>query len=301
MGLSITLRIFALGLLAWALTAAPSLAATIIPTSPTGDWTGVSYPTLVPDYSDDQQTGISEADIVGNLNDAAVYTIFDDGGTTSRTDGNLAFRVRLGADKSPSGFTQFFTIGIDADLDGDLDLFLGVNNSGNADEIGIFDAGTDLNISPDTTSIASTPIQSYDELTSNYDFSAVDGVNDPTASSYDIDADGNNDHFLSFVIPFQDIVNAIVAQGIAEGNTILENFDQDSEFQLVAGTSTQGNALNQDIAGPDGETTSTETWAAIGALSETLSGTGLLPAPEPDTGTLFGLGLVLMAMAKRRR
>jgi hypothetical protein len=301
MAFSITLRIFASGLLAWALTAAPGFAATIIPTSPTGDWTGVSYPSLVPDYSDDQQTGITEADIVGNLSDAALYTVFDDGGTASRTDGNLAFRVRLGADKSPTGFTQFFAIGIDADLDGDIDLFLAVNNSGNADEIGIYDAGTGLNISPDTTSIASTPIQSYDEMTSNYDFSAVDALNDPTASSYDIDADGNNDYFLSFTIPFQDIVNALVAQGIAEGNTILENFDQDSEFALIAGTSTQGNALNQDISGPDGETTSTETWATIGAMSDTLSATGLIPTPEPDTGTLFGLGLVLMAMAKRRR
>jgi hypothetical protein len=299
---SIPPRIFASGLLVWALVAAaPGLAAPISPSAPTGDWTGVSYPTLIPDYSDDQQTGITEADIVGNTTDAAVYTAFDDGGTPSLTDGNLAFRVRLGDDKNPAGFSHYVAIGIDADADGDLDLFLGVNNSGQADEIGIFDTGTDLNLSPDTTSIVSTPLQSYAEMTSNYDFSAVDALNDPTASSFDIDADGNNDFFLSFVIPFQDIVDELVAKGLAEGNTTLQNFDQNSEFQLVAGTSTQANALNQDLGGPDGGTKSTESWADIGAMSTALAAADLLPVPEPDTGALFGLGLVLMAAAKRRR
>jgi hypothetical protein len=131
MASSILLRIFGSGLLAWALgAAAPGLAAPISPSAPTGDWTGISYPSLIPDYSDDQQTGITEADIVGNTTNAAVYTAFDDGGTPSLTDGNLAFRVRLGDDKNPVGFGNFFAIGIDADADGDLDLFLGVNNSG---------------------------------------------------------------------------------------------------------------------------------------------------------------------------
>ncbi len=103
------------------------------------------------------------------------------------------------------------------------------------------------------------------------------------------------------MIPFQDIVDELVAQGLAEGNSTLQNFDQNSEFQLVAGTSTQGNALNQDLGGPDGGTKSTESWADIGAMSTSLSAADLLPVPEPDTGALFGLGLVVLAAAKRRR
>jgi hypothetical protein len=35
----------------------------------------------------------------------------------------------------------------------------------------------------------------------------------------------------------------------------------------VIGTSTQPNALNQDLCGPDGATTSALTWAALGAVS----------------------------------
>jgi hypothetical protein len=48
--------------------------------------------------------------------------------------------VRVGADKNPSGFDRFVGVGLDANLDGALDLFLAVDNSGNPDRVGIFDA-----------------------------------------------------------------------------------------------------------------------------------------------------------------
>jgi MYXO-CTERM domain-containing protein len=272
-----------------------ALAAPIDPGSPTTDWTAVSYPTLIPDYSDDQQTGLGESDIVGDLTHPALYIGFDDAGTPSATDGNLGFRVRLGADRPPSGFSHFFGIGLDADLDGALDLFLAVDNSGNPDQLGIFDPGTGANTSPDTTSIVSTPLVSYSEMTSNYDFSAVDGTIDPLATTFDFDSDGENDYFLSFAIPFQDIVDELAAK------TVSIVFTEDSEFRLVAGTSTQPNALNNDLGGPDGGTNSVETWEDLGAMSTTFAPADLLPTPEPDTGTLFGLGLIGLAAAKRRR
>jgi hypothetical protein len=287
----------AIGILAWVLTSAPGQAAPIDPGSPTTDWTAVTYPTLIPDFSDDQQTGIGESDIVGNTTDPAIYTSFDDAGTPSLTDGRMGFRVRIGSDDPPGNpngaFSHFFAIGLDADLDGALDLFLGVNNSGQSDEIGIYDPGTGLNVSPNTTSIVSTPIVSYTELTSNYDYSAVDATIDPTASTFDVDGDGSNDFFLTFVIDFQDLVDELLANGIT--------FDENSQFQMIAGTSTQANALNQDLGGPDGETNSSLTWSQLGAISETFSARDLLPMPEPNTGSLLGLGLVVLAAARRRR
>src|SRR5678816_4288666 len=81
---------------ALAVFAAQAGAAPIVPSSPTTGWTAISYPTLLPDYSDDQQTGIPEADIVGDLLNPAFYTRFDDAGTPSLTDGNIGFRVRVG-------------------------------------------------------------------------------------------------------------------------------------------------------------------------------------------------------------
>jgi hypothetical protein len=285
----------ALGLCAWMLASVAALAAPIDPGSPTTDWTAIPYPTLIPDYIDDQQTGIGEADIVGDVTHPALYIDFDDAGTPSTTDGYLGFRVRVGEDKNPSGFQHFFGVGLDADLDGALDLFLAVDNSGNPDQLGIFDPGTDANTSPATTSIVSTPLVSYTEISSNYDFAAVDGTIDPTATTFDFDSDGDNDYFLSFVIPFQDIVDELAARSVPIA------FDEDSEFQLVAGTSTQPNALNQDLGGPDGGTRSTQTWSDLGAMSTTFAPADLFPAPEPDSAALSGLGLVGLAAASRRR
>jgi hypothetical protein len=201
----------------------------------------------------------------------------------------MAFRVRLGADANPPGFKAFFGIGFDANSDGVIDLFLGVSNTGSSDEIGIYNAGSGLNTSPSTTSIVSTGVFSYAELSSNYDWSAVDGTIDPTASSFDLDNDGKTDYFLSFFVPFQDIVDALTAIGIT-------GFQDDSQFQLIAGTSTQANALNQDLGGPNGGTSSTETWANLGAMSQTLTP---LAVPEPDTGALLALGLVAIAANRR--
>jgi hypothetical protein len=69
-------------------------------------------------------------------------------GTPSTTDGPLAFRVRVDADSSPAGFKAAVFVGVDANADGALDLFIGVNNSGSADTIGIWNPGNGLSVNP---------------------------------------------------------------------------------------------------------------------------------------------------------
>jgi hypothetical protein len=269
-------------------------AAIIAVTSDNTTWTEIAYPALTtPDAPNDHQTGISEGDIVGNnTGDPAILTNFDDNGTPGvLTDGYVAFRVRLGEDKPQPGFTFFFGVGMDANTDGVIDLFLGVDNNsgGPPDQIGIFNPGTGANTSPSTTSIVATPLVSYAETGANYDFSPVTTI-DPLETNTDLDAGGKEDYYHTFVVPFGDIVTELGLLGIT--------FDENSTVQYVFGTSTQSNALNQDLGGPDGGTNSIETWEQLGAISLEYSASGT-PVPEPSTALLLGLGLVSLAAARR--
>ena len=289
-------RIICLAVFASAFVLSSSAGAAIIAvTSDNTTWTEIAYPVVTtPDAPNDHQTGIAEGDIVGNdTGDSAVLTNFDDNGTPGiLTDGYVAFRVRLGEDKPPAGFTAFFGVGMDANSDGVIDLFLGVDNSpsGGGNQIGIFSPGTGANTSPSTTSIITTPLASYAETAANYDFSPVTTI-DPLETNTDLDAGGNEDVYLTFVVPFGDIVTELGLLGIT--------FDENSTVQYVFGTSTQTNALNQDLAGPTGGTTSTLTWEQLGAISFEYSASGT-PIPEPSTALLLGLGLVSLAVARRR-
>jgi hypothetical protein len=288
-------------LLCWA---SSGSGAPIVMDGPTTDWIPITYPTLIPDFYDDEQTGDTEADVVGNASRPALYMQFDDGGTPGDlTDGNIAFRLRLGAQRSPPGFSRFAAVGMDADLDGALDLFIGVDNQGSSDHIEIYHAGSGANTSPDTTTIVCHPnpspppscldTYSYTPTVSNYDWSPVDATIEPGESNFDLDADGNTDYFLSWLVPFNDIVTLL------SGAPHFISIDENSPVQYVAGTSTQDNALNQDLGGPDGGTDSSLTWDELGALSDPYTPTGVL-APEPASATLLLIGLLGLAAGRSR-
>lgn len=264
-------------------------------TSPTTGWTPIRYgssngydPTI------DQQTGSAEGDLVGNATHASVYTYFGDGNTPSTTDGSLAFRLRLGADTNPSGFKTAAFVGIITDrASGKIDLFLGVNNSGSADTIGIYAPGGGLNISPSTTTIGSVPLMSYTLAASNYNWAAVTSMTDPTATNFDIDNGGgpaNVDRFLTFAIPFNDIITQLAARGIT-------GVDQNSTFSYVIATSTQGNSLNQDLNGVGANYNTSSTWGQLGALSDPTQPI----AAVPEVNSILGIAGLIVAIAAHQR
>jgi len=261
----------------------------IVMNSPTTSWTPVIYSAGGPDAPNDQGTGQGEADIVGNLANPAFYTAFDDAGTGALTDGWLGFRIRLGEDQNPPGFGKIAAVGIDANLDGALDVYVMVINSGGPNRNAIFNAGAPANVSPSTVNIVATPT-TYVQTTSNYDWSPVVTI-DPSATIIDVDGDGKVDHFLSFAVPFQDLVNRLSAVGITGVN-------QNTPLQYVIGTSTNANTLNQDISGPNGGTSSTSTWAVLGATTLRYSAAGT-QVPEPGTAFLMGLGLFGLGLRRR--
>ena len=231
--------------------------------SPTTNWHGIRYggangydPTV------DQQTGTAEGDLVGNSTHASVYTYFADANTPSTTDGTLGFRLRLGADASPAGFKTAAFVGIITNVaSGKIDLFVGVNNAGQANEVGIYNPGNGLNISPSTTTIVSPAMVSYTQTATNYNWSIVNSTIDPNATNFDIDAGGQTDYFLTFAIPFADIIAQLAARGIT-------GIDEKSNFSDVIATSPQGNSLNQDLNGVPKNYDGALTWAQLGALSD---------------------------------
>src|ERR1041385_8911390 len=123
--------------------------AQINPNSPTTQWVPILYPGgNYPDPFQDQQTGSTEGDLVGNAANPAFYMKFDAGATPGPASGWLGFRLRIGQDANPPGFKSNAFIGLDANADGALDIFLGVDNQGAQNQLGIFNPGTGLNISP---------------------------------------------------------------------------------------------------------------------------------------------------------
>jgi hypothetical protein len=243
------------------LAAGTALAAVIDPSSPTTAWTPVIYPTT-PDAPGDHGTGDPEGDIVGDNANAALYMAFDDAGTPSTTDGNIGFRIRISGDSNPPGWENF----------------------------GIYDAGTGANTSPSTTTLSSIPTLQWALTATNYDWSPVDGSIDPGVTNTDFGADGN-DVFLSFIVPFNDIVSELLLDGIS--------VDETTAFRYVMGTGTQPNSLNQDVGASSGGWNDPTTWDVLGAVSNALSP---VPVPEPSPLSLVLLGLVgLTARARRQR
>jgi hypothetical protein len=278
----------ALVLLATAGVRASLHASVVDVTSPTTGWTVIQYANSSPDPSNDQQTGSSEGDIVGNAAHPSVYTTFGDGNTPSLTDGTLAFRVRVGADAPPAGFKTAFFVGIDANHDGALDLFVGVNNSGSADSVAIWNPGAGLNVSPNTTTIVSTPLVSYTPTAANYNWTQVSTTIDPTVgTATDLDGGGKPDYFLTFSVNFADVVTQLSAKGI-------NGIDQNSAFSYVISTATQANSLNQDLNGVDKNYDPAAIWSVLGVVSNQMTPAGLPVVPE--TKTFFSLCVAVLTI-----
>jgi len=270
--------------------AAPAIAATVSQSS-TG-WTPLigNY-----DYLADQQTGVPAGDIVGVGTDYGLLVTMNDNGAASSTDGTLGFRLRLDAAGGPNNkpaFDRAVWIGIDADINGSVDVFLGLNMSGSASELGVYAPGTGANTSPNTTSIASTAYRATLISASTFDYRPVDFTTDGgTTNDVTTTTTGDPDYYVSFMVPFADVVSFLAGKSI--------NITDQSPLRYVSATSTQGNSLNQDLGGVNGGVSSPTTWENLGGFSQTVYASGAA-VPEPAAALLLGM-LSLPFLTRRRR
>lgn len=256
------------------------------------------------DYSSDQQTGSASADIVGDASNVGFFSAFDGVNTASRTDGTLAFRVRLddtddsgGKTKTPS-FNRSAWVGMDVDTDGAIDLFLGVNRQGSANEIAIYAPDGSRNTSPATIGIEHSPEKAYAINSTNYHYRAVDYTYDGgTTNDLSPATSGDTDYYVSFAVPFADIVSFVRSRNPSS------TFDQDTPVQYIVFTSTQANSINQDLGGVSGDLNSTSSWFSLGATTPRVSPTGSFDGgavPEPSAPMLVGLACTAALVLRRR-
>jgi hypothetical protein len=257
--------------------------------SPTTNWNPISYGSNIPDPSSDQQTGQADVDLVGNATHASFYTQFDGAGTTNLNDGTWAFRTRHAADKNPPGYDKYVFIGLDADVDGALDLYVGFDGAGGTKYIKIYQAGAGQ-VSPGTVAIGAA-LYSYAVTAANFSWAAVTSIIDPLPGlDIDLDDGGDNDYFLSMALPFNDIVSSLFT---TKSIVITEN----SAVSFVVASSTQANKMNQDYLGINDKAgyNAASTFSQLGVISTATV------IPEPATAILFGIGGMGAWMLRRNK
>lgn len=245
------------------------------------------------DYVGDQQTGSPSGDIVGVGKNHGFFTVFNIG--KPPTMGELGFRVRLDAAGGPANsptFNRVFWVGVDANNDNALDVFFGVNFQGSANELVIRVPGAGKNVSPDTISISSTSAFTYVPTDSNYNYRLVDYLADGgTLNDLTTDTAGDPDYYLSFMLPFQDIVAVLATRGIS--------VDDSSLFRYVMATSTQTHNINQDLGGIEGAVDSPLSWDQLGVFTPLVLPTGA-QIPEHGSAFLGAVGIILLLLHRHR-
>ncbi|MEP2777143.1 MAG: hypothetical protein ABJQ93_14460 [Luteolibacter sp.] len=260
-------------------------------------WTGLqgNY-----DFVDDQPSGLADMNIVGAGLNSGLFVTHNDNGPLSLTDGTFGFRLRLdapGGNKNNPKYERAAYIGIDADFNDTIDVFIGVNFSGSKQELGIYAPGSGLNNSPDNTSVGAL-VKSYTVNSSTYSYRAVNYLTDGGTTNDLNPANGQNDYYLTVMVNFADIVSYLSEKGIL--------ITDQSPLRFVAMTSNNGNNLNADIAGISGSANAANTWSQTGAFTQAVNANGIavsgatITIPEIRSAMMLQVGALLLLLRRNR-
>lgn len=283
-------------------------------------WTYRTTDGYLYDPNDDQQTGQYDSDFAGT---SALPSFFVQTGTINGVE-VIAMRVIFNtydaniASGTYTGNPVNVRVGIDVNIDGKLDLYMGPNFQSGAASVGFQLPGSGANTSPSTTSVSSIFYPDANSATlgggtaplfSANNFSYLQLTTANAATYYPGWAtqpeSGNkivSDGMMSWAIPLADVNKALAEAAIADAsnpalpdNTVISA----SSFLLwVAFTSTQNNSVNQDAYGITANDVQTTPW---NSFTSYMDATGR-PIPEAGTyGLSLGAGLGGFLFLRRRR
>jgi len=245
---------------------------------------------------DTEEAGL---DIVGKGIDYGLFVTHSDNGSKNFFEGTFGFRLRLdapGGNEKETKYEKAAFLGIDADFNDSLDVFIGVDFSGKQPVLGLFAplAEGKGNNGPANTAISQTPFISYEISEMSYSYRPVDFKMDGgTTNDLNPGEQGEPDHYLSVMVDFADIVKYLSGQGIL--------LDERSPLRFWAATSTKGGSLDGDIAGIEGAGKPEGTWRELGALSQEVLVSDIVPIPEPGSVAVLAVGSMPLLLRRRRR
>jgi large repetitive protein len=249
-------------------------------------WTAIMYG-AAKDPVGDSQAGAADTDIVGDANHGSLYTAYDDNGTPTNTaDDSIVYRMRIDNPTSVTNFGGVALVGIDANLDGRVDLFMSVDGRNNGQAVRFLEPGTGANLSPSTTSTQALPTGwlpnngVYAFAPSNYSVVAVSAATDPNWNTdADLGNDGKTDVFVTWRIPMVDLALVLAKPSPVDRNgnygprgaTGIAGFNKDTTVQYVNFTQTQTGPINGDLNGVGASYDKNATFATLGAFTAPMS------------------------------
>ncbi|MEN8169254.1 MAG: JDVT-CTERM domain-containing protein [Pseudomonadota bacterium] len=277
-------------LLAAVLVSSPALAAIDL-ASPSDTWSSV----LVGDNFDPGQDtqAVAAVDLTGFGTTPLFYMKYDDGGTAGdTTDDTVAFRFRAdNAVDNKGAFSGYIWIGMDVDLDNDIDAFMMLVGKNGAYSLDVYDAGTGANTSPNTTDVNAA---SQTAVTTGFGFNHSLITSIDVGGIADQDADGDPDYLISYSVNMDALTTALNALTLTDPVTteLISTLNggagmtRDTPFQLVAASAQNDNALNGDIGGFNDKTDDLAVdYSTQGAMSGVLTFSNPVPVDSVPPAT----------------
>nr|WP_321270769.1 Ig-like domain-containing protein [uncultured Tolumonas sp.] len=258
-------------------------------------WTAIMYG-VGKDPQGDSQAGAADTDIIGDATHGSLYTAYSDGGTPNDTsDDYLYFRMRIDNPTNPTTFNGVAIVGLDANGDGRVDLFISVDARNNTQAVRLLDPGTGLNNSPNTTSTSALPTGwlanngIYDFTNSNFSVVAVSATTDPNWNgNADLGNAGGYDAFISWRVPLADLTTVLAKASPTDrygnygprGSTGISGFSQDTTVSYVSFTQTQPGPINGDLNGVGKSYDKNATFAQLGAFTAPMTASDPVSASD---------------------